>query len=57
MAGILLIVGAFIGYFAAEMLIQKTMHVFRGKWKGLLITWAVLAVLAVCCGEAVNIIF
>ena len=53
MAGILLIVGAFIGYFAAEMLIQKTMHVFRGKWKGLLITWAVLAVLAVCCEKDV----
>ncbi|MBQ3374681.1 MAG: hypothetical protein IJG40_16270 [Oscillospiraceae bacterium] len=53
MAGILLLAGALIGYYAAEMLIQKTMHVFRGKWKGLLITCAVLAVLAVCCEKDV----
>ena len=53
MAGVLLLVGAVIGYFAAEMLIQKTMQVFRGKWKGLLVTCAVLAVLAVCCEKDV----
>ena len=41
---ILLLAGAFIGYFAAEMLIQKTMRVFGSKWKGLLAVWAVLLV-------------
>lgn len=41
---VLMILGAFVGYFTAEMLIQKTMHVFRGTWKGLLVLW-VLALL------------
>lgn len=31
---VLLLVGAFLGYFAAEMLLQKTLRVFRGRWKG-----------------------
>ncbi len=39
----LMFVGAFIGYFAAEMLIQKTLKVFRGKWRGFLIACAALA--------------
>ena len=30
----LLILGAFLGYYAAEMLIQKTLRVFFSKWKG-----------------------
>ena len=42
-------VGAFIGYFAAEMLMQKTLNVFRGKWKGYIVTACVLVALAVCC--------
>ncbi len=46
---ILLLAGALIGYFAAEMLIQKTMHVFRGKWRSLLVIWAVLAMLFAVC--------
>lgn len=34
-----MIFGAFIGYFAAEMLMQKTLHVFKGgKWIGFGIT-------------------
>ncbi|MBR5381135.1 MAG: hypothetical protein IK136_00790, partial [Oscillospiraceae bacterium] len=37
-----MIVGAFIGYFAAEMLMQKSFRVFRGRWGGFLI--AVLVV-------------
>ena len=53
MAIVLMLVGAVIGYFAAEMLIQKSMQVFRGKWKGLLITCAILAVLALCCEKDV----
>ena len=31
-----LVIGAFFGYFAAEMLLNKTVNVFRGHWKGFL---------------------
>lgn len=41
----LLLIGAFIGYFASEMLIQKRLRVFRGHWKGLLATAALIAAL------------
>ena len=44
---ILLLLGAFIGYFAAHMLIRKTLRVFRGNWKGFLITAAVCLVFAI----------
>ena len=40
----LMLVGAFIGYFAAEMLIQKTLKVFRGMWKGVAVACAVIVV-------------
>ncbi len=46
---VLLLAGALIGYFGAEMMIQKTMRVFSRKWKGLFITWAVLLALALIC--------
>ncbi len=39
-----MLIGAFIGYFAAEMLIQKTLKVFRGKWRGFIVACAVIAV-------------
>ncbi|MGI5976794.1 MAG: hypothetical protein ACOX68_03760 [Candidatus Limivicinus sp.] len=39
----LLLAGAFIGYFAAEMLMQKTLRVFRGRWKGYIVCAALLA--------------
>ncbi len=35
---VLMLVGAFIGYFVSEMLMQKTLRVFRGKWKGFIIS-------------------
>ena len=38
----LLLVGAFIGYFVAEMLMQKTLRVFKGKWAGYIVSAAVL---------------
>lgn len=41
----LLCVGAFIGWFAAEMLIQKSVRVFRKGWKGLILIASVLVVL------------
>ena len=39
----LMLVGGFIGYFAAEMLIQKTVKVFHGKWRGFAVACAVIA--------------
>jgi len=38
-----MIAGAFIGYFASEMLMQKSFRVFAGKWPGYLV--AVLVIL------------
>lgn len=44
-----MIIGAFIGYFAAEMLMQKTLRVFRGKsWIGFFATIAVISVIMFC---------
>ncbi len=43
--------GAFIGYFAAEMLMQKTLHVFKGgKWLGFGVTAVIISAL-MFCGE------
>lgn len=43
--------GAFVGYFAAEMLMQKSLHVFSGhNWTGFGIT-AVLISAILLCGE------
>ena len=38
----LLLLGAFLGYYAARMLIQKTVKVFHGGWKGMAVVWLVL---------------
>ncbi len=38
----LMLVGAFIGYFAAEMLMQKTLKVFHGKWRGFAVACGVI---------------
>lgn len=40
-----LLVGAFIGYFSAQMLLQKTLRVFRSGWLGFGVTCAALVVL------------
>ena len=42
---LLLLAGALIGYYAAEILMQKTLKVFPGKWKGCLVSCLILAVL------------
>ncbi len=43
--------GAFVGYFAAEMLMQKTLHVFSGRnWIGIGAT-AFLIIALMICGE------
>ena len=47
----LMIVGCFIGYFAAEMLIHKSFAVWRGRrrWLGFLVASAVITVLTFSC--------
>lgn len=40
-----LLVGAFIGYFSAQMLLQKTLRVFRSGWLGFGVTCAAFAML------------
>lgn len=42
---LMMFIGAFIGYYIAEMLMQKTVHVFRGRWKGYWVSCAVIALL------------
>jgi len=43
--------GAFVGYFAAEMLMQKTLHVFSGRnWIGMGVTAVIISAL-MFCGE------
>ena len=44
----LLLAGAFIGYFAAEMLMQKTLRVFRGKWSGFVVSALILTAFTFC---------
>lgn len=43
-----MLVGAFIGYFASEMMMQKTLRVFGAKWLGFGLSCAVIAVLMFC---------
>ncbi len=47
---LMLPLGAFLGYFGAEMLLQKSVRVFRGHWKGYL-TAALVLILFVACAE------
>jgi ABC-2 type transport system permease protein len=44
-----LLAGAFLGYFAAEMLIRKSFRVFGSSWRGFAVTAVVLAALTVAC--------
>lgn len=39
---LMLVLGAALGYYAAEMLLQKSLRVFRSRMRGLFIVWAVL---------------
>ena len=41
----LLFLGAILGWYVAEMLIQRTVRVFPGKWKGLIVVCLLLALL------------
>ena len=49
LAALLLLAGAFIGYYVAEMLIQKTMRVFRSGWRGMIVVWIILLMFALVC--------
>ncbi len=44
-----LLTGAFIGYFASEMLLKKSFHVFKGTWKGYIIVGVLCVAFAVGC--------
>ncbi len=44
-----LAVGAFIGFFAAQMILDKTVKVFRGHWKEFAVLAAVALILGACC--------
>ena len=37
-----MLIGAVVGYFAAEMLIHKSFRVFKGNWKGLIASCAII---------------
>jgi ABC-2 type transport system permease protein len=39
---LLMLIGGFIGYFAAEMMIQKTLKIFSGQWRGFFAACAVI---------------
>ena len=41
---IAMIFGAFVGYFAGEMLIHKSFRVFRGRWRGLIVSFCIICV-------------
>ena len=49
LAALLLLAGAFIGYYVAEMLIQKTMRVFSGGWRGMIVVWIILLIFSLVC--------
>ncbi len=38
---LMLLLGAALGYYAAEMLLQKSLRVFRSRIRGLIVVWAV----------------
>jgi len=44
-----LLLGGFVGYFAAEMLMKKTFRVFRASWQGYVVFAAAVLVLAFAC--------
>lgn len=44
-----MIIFAFIGYFGAKMLLEKSFHVFRGSWVGFIVVCCLCAVFTLCC--------
>ena len=48
-----MIVSAIVGYYAASMLLEKSLRVFKGSWKGIALVCAVTV--AICLGVALDI--
>jgi ABC-2 type transport system permease protein len=44
-----LLIGASLGYFIAEMLIRKTLRVFKNAWRGFAVLAVSLAALSLAC--------
>ncbi len=44
-----LIIFAFVGYFGARMLLEKSFHVFRDGWAGFIVVCCLCAVFTLCC--------
>ena len=44
-----MIFGAFVGYFASDMLLKKSFHVFRGNWQGFGVMAVLCVVFVICC--------
>ena len=44
-----MIVSAFIGYFASEMLLKKSFHVLKGNWVGFIVVSCLCAAFTFCC--------
>lgn len=45
---LLMLLGAFVGYFAARMIIHKSIDVFRKEWKGFIASACVIAAFVAC---------
>ena len=45
----MLLIGAFLGYFAGRMIAERSFRVFRGHWKGYLLSACVLVILVGVC--------
>ena len=41
---LLMLTGGFIGYFASEMMLQKSFRVFKGRWRGFIISALIIVV-------------
>lgn len=55
LTALLVLVGSLLGYFAAEMLIQKTVKVFRARWRGWLVfAAAALVVIGLCEADPIG---
>ena len=47
-AFLFMLLGAFTGYFAAEMMMKKSLRVFGEKWKGLIISFCIIGAFVAC---------
>ena len=45
----MLLFGAFLGYFAGRMVVERSFHVFRGHWKGYILSACVILLIVGVC--------